>query len=177
MIIVGICYFIMIIVAVIIAMSTMGSMMSGLNEDFSGEDIRGIFETARSAAFISIVPNILLAVAYAMVLFKPAKSWGRPMLGVFIGLAVLSSIGGAFISYTLTGDLIDEIDPDREDYTADDVTSFQQDATMNGWIAGLVRLPEYIIYLIVAIGAFMNVKKMEEELQPKMDSRLHNIRL
>ncbi len=177
MVIIGIAFLIMMAIAGVAIIGTLDSIAGTTSQDFTGQEIRDIFEITRSMAFIAIVPNIMMSFAYAMILFKPAKKWGRTMLGVFLGIAVLSSIGAAFTTYNLTGDLIDEIDPDRDDYDTEDFTSFQQDATMNGWLAGLLHVPEYIIYLIVGFGAFFNVKKMEEEYQPKLDNRLYDLQL
>ncbi|MGA1872865.1 MAG: hypothetical protein ACMUHY_04275 [Thermoplasmatota archaeon] len=178
LVIIIIAYFITVIIAVMAVFSSVVPLMgSSSDETLTGQDMKDFFETVRIMAFFSIIPNVMMAVGYAMILFKPAKKWGRPLLGVFIGLAFLTSIGGALISYTLTGNIIDDIDLDRGDYELEDVQELQQDVTINSWLAGLIRVPEYIIYLIVAAGALLNVKRMEDELKPKLDDRLYNIKL
>jgi hypothetical protein len=178
MVLIIIAFLFTIVIAIMTVFASMGTLMGSTSSDeISGQDMRDFFESIRTIAFVGLFPNMLMAIGYAMILFKPAKKWGRPLLGVFLGLAVLSSIGSVMISYTLMGDIIDEIDPNKDDYTLDDMTSFQKDITMNSWAAGLVRVPEYIIYLIVAIGAFINVKHMEEKAAPKLDSRLYDLRL
>ena len=166
-----------IVVAVTVFISLTSLMGSSSSENFTGEEIRNFFQNMRSIAFLGLFPNLLMAIGYALILFKPAKKWGRPLLGVFVGLAVLSSIGSVLINYSLMDNVIEEIDPDKDDYTLDDMTSFQQDITMNSWAAGLVRVPEYLIYLVVAIGAFINVKQMEDKEAPKLDSRLYDLKL
>ncbi len=156
-----------IIIAIMAVSSSLGPLWSGgLTDTITGQEMRDFFDNIRTMTFLSFIPNMLFAVSFAMILYKPARKWGRPLLGVFIGLALLSSIGVVLINYTLTGNIIDEIDPDREDYSLDDLTSFQEEMTTHSWIAGLLRVPEYILYLIICIGAFLNVKRMEEDLIP-----------
>ncbi|MBN1540120.1 MAG: hypothetical protein JW939_08250 [Candidatus Thermoplasmatota archaeon] len=178
LVIIIIAYLVTMVLAVVSVFASMGSLLSGVSEEgIGGNEIRDLFENVRTIAFLSIIPGIMMAVGYALILYKPAKNWGRPLLGVFLGLSLLTSIGAAALTYSLTGDVIEGIDPDREDYDADDMEDLQTDVTMNGWMAGLLRVPEYLIYLAVAIGAFLNVKKMEEEMEPRLDDRLYNIEL
>ncbi len=161
-------------IAIMAVTSSLGPLWSGgVTETITGQEMRDFFENIRTMSFLSFIPNILFAVSYAMILYKPARKWGKPLLGVFIGLALISSIGVFLINYNLTGDIIDEIDPDREDYSLDDMTSFQEEMTTRSWIAGLLRVPEYILYLIICIGAFFNVRSMEEELEPISDNRFY----
>lgn len=164
-----------IIIVIMTVSSSLGTLMSGgLTDTITGQEMRDFFKMIRTMAFFSFIPNILFAVSYALILYKPARKWGRPLLGIFIGLALLSSIGVVLINYTLTGNIMDEIDPNRDDYSLDDMESFQKDMTTNSWIAGLLRVPEYILYLIICIGAFLNVKSMEEELKPRSYDRSYN---
>ncbi|MBN1390388.1 MAG: hypothetical protein JXA22_07090 [Candidatus Thermoplasmatota archaeon] len=166
------------VIAMITALLSMGSILgSAGGEGFGGQELRDLFENVRSLVFFSIIPNIMLAVGYAMILYKPAKMWGRVLLGVFLCLSLITSIGAAALTYSLTGEVIDGIDPEREDYDADEIDELQKEVTMNSRMAGLLRVPEYMIYLAVAIGAFLNVKKMEEGIGSRLDDRLYGLEL
>ena len=164
-----------IIIAIMAVSSSLGPLWSGgLTNTITGQEMRDFFENIRTMAFLSFIPNILFAVSYALILYKPARKWGRPLLGVFIGLALLSSMGVVLINYSIAGNTMEKIDPNRDDYSLDEMESFQKDMTTKIWIAGLLRVPEYILYLIICIGAFLNVKSMEEELKQGSYDRSYN---
>jgi len=177
MVIIGIAVFITIVAYIIVAMGAVSSLIGSASDTgISGEGMRDYMETIRMIAFVGIVPSIAIAVAYAMVVFKLTKKWGKTLLGVYIGLAVIGSIAGAFITYSLLGDVIDTIDASRE-YDDQEIQDIQQEQIIKSWIGSLIRAPEYIVYLVAVLGAFLNVKKMEEDSKPKLDSRLYDIRL
>ena len=82
--------------------------------------------------------------------------------------------GSIFMKYSFIDDAIADIDPDAE-YSLDEYNELSRDLSVRLLMGNLVNLVPTFVLIVIAVGAFINTKKMEEELKPKMDDRLYNL--
>jgi len=176
-VVISIAVFGSVVIAVMGAMASMGSLMgSAWDGTFTGQDLKDYFESLLPLIYVGVVTNILISIAFVLIFIQPSKKWGKVMIGIYIGLSVIMIPASSYVSYTMTKDIIDDIDV-AADYDQEKLEEFQNDQTSNNWIVSVMRVPEYVLLLIIGFGALFNVKKMEQELEPKLDPRLYSINM
>ena len=126
--------------------------------------------------WIPIVTALFFSVALSMLFLIPSRKWGKILIPVYIALSLAFAGGEMFLKQNAIDDAVSDIDPE-EVYTDEDYQKKGLDLTLKLLVIDLINLVPVILLLIIGVGALMNTKKLEEELKPKMDSRLYSLKL
>ncbi|MGA1847799.1 MAG: hypothetical protein ACMUHB_00535 [Thermoplasmatota archaeon] len=149
----------------------------GLEEKtYSGAEVKEELETLQRGVWTGIVTTILTSGAWAMLFFIPSKKWGKILIVVYVVLAILLAVTSAGLKYVMIQNEIDDIEDD-DLYSRTEKDTLISDLNLRLILPGLMGFIASILLVIIAIGAYLNVKKMEQELEPKLDPRLYSINM
>jgi hypothetical protein len=149
---------------------------AGLDGTYSGEEIIDTWDSQQSGLWVGMVTAVFFTAAWAMLFFVPSKKWGKILIVVYVVISLSLSGAGILMKNSFIDEAKGDIDPDKE-YSLDEYNELNMDLSIKSLVAGLLGLISLIILIIIAIGAFINVKKMEEELKPKLDNRLYDLKI
>lgn len=166
-----------IFIAIILAFMTVGDYdynysWSLTEKEYTGEEIKEDLEPRQNSSWTPIVTTIFTSAAWGMLFFMPSKKWGRIMIVVYIGLAIMLAVAASVFQYAIIENEKNSID-DNEQFTQTEKNKIDSDLSLKLILPSLLGLLPFILLIIIAFGAYSNVKKLEQELEYKPPSPLH----
>jgi hypothetical protein len=173
------------IIAIILSL-TMGLFISGPPDldlaqrmtkgEITGTDIQDTMEREQESLLPSAITGSMTAVAWGLIVFMPSKKWGRILIGAFIVLSMILITTSLMMQTHIYQESINSIQYD-EMYSLTDYQDIRIDLLKDQLPAYIVGAIPQILLIIVLVGAFLNIRNMEEKNKPSMDNRLDDLKL
>jgi hypothetical protein len=106
----------------------------------------------------------------------PSKKWGKYLIALFVILSALLITTSLLMQVEIHQEHISSVQYDRL-YSQSEYQDIRTDLITEEMPALAVSVIPHLILMGILVGAFLNIRKMENDCQPRMDDRLKDLKL
>jgi hypothetical protein len=145
-------------------------------EEVIGSDIMDTLDREQENLLPGVIAASISALSWALVAFMPSKKWGKYLIALFVILSVVLVTAGLLMQTEIFEEHIAKVQYNKY-YSQTDYRELRGDLVMDQMPAMLLSAIPQLLLIIILVGAFLNMRKKENENQPRMDSRLKDLSL
>jgi hypothetical protein len=106
----------------------------------------------------------------------PSKKWGKYLIAAFIILSMVLITASLIMQTETYQEHISSVQYDAT-YSQTDYQEIRMELAVDEIPAFAISAIPHLLLLAILVGAFMNVRKLESENQPRKDDRLRDLKL
>ena len=133
-----------------------------MNDGVPGSDISSNFTSIRALYWVMILPTILGAAGFTLLLWNLSSGKGKIVLVLYVAFALMAPIGEAALMQVTNNELVKDIDDDRL-YDEDEIRELGRDLKMKQYPVAMMGLAHLILLLMASLLSLNYVREREKE--------------
>jgi hypothetical protein len=150
--------------------------VSMTEDEIKGSDIMDTLEREQVNLLPGVIAASISALSWALIAFMPSKKWGKYLIALFVILSALLITTSLLMQVEIHQEHISSVQYDRL-YSQSEYQDIRTDLITEEMPALAVSVIPHLILMGILVGAFLNIRKMENDCQPRMDDRLKDLKL